>query len=237
MVIQSLSANPPFSFPPAPSPEAIKRGLRSDSRRSVSSSVPKPVPSGFPSITSSASSFEASMNAAHSPAEVEPEELHERRAVVEPRFTQNPPEGGMGNTFQDGLTQLFFRPDGLCRCRVGMTVRIDTTVRPAISVKVWRMICPHDLPTSKEVALPIIQSYNASCILVAKSASSRPLSGMAGVPVRRGMVMTTLFASRMRSNCPSASSVSRNERTVARCQCHSDARSETVTWHWQGERS
>ena len=48
------------------------------------------------------------------PTEVEPEELHERRAVVEPGFTQNPPEGGMGNTFQDGLAQSFFRPGCLC---------------------------------------------------------------------------------------------------------------------------
>ena len=71
------------------------------------------------------------------------EELHERRAVVEPRFTQNPPEGGMGNTFQDGLTQLFFRPDGLCRCRVGMTVRIDTTVPSGY----LRQGLAHDLST------------------------------------------------------------------------------------------
>ena len=33
---------------------------------------------------------------------------------------------------------------------------------------------------------------------------------------------------------PNSSITSKKERTVALCQCHSDERSETVTWHWLG---
>lgn len=43
-----------------------------------------------------------------------------------------------------------------------------------------------------------------------------------------GMVMTTLLGSWMRVSKPNASIALKKERTVALCQCHSDARSETV---------
>lgn len=132
----------PFSFPPAPSPEAIK-GFAKRFKAFRLFVRTEACPVRFSVDNKLCKLFRGLDERRPFPAEVEPEELHERRAVVEPRFTQNPPEGGMGNTFQDGLTQLFFRPDGLCRCRVGMTVRIDTTVPSGY----LRQGLAHDLST------------------------------------------------------------------------------------------
>ena len=51
-----------------------------------------------------------------------------------------------------------------------------------------------------------------------------------------GIVMTTHLGSLCCSSCPSASNRSRNERTVARCQCQLVAKSVMVTTHWFGPK-
>ena len=104
---------------------------------------------------------------------------------------------------------------------------------PASSIA-RRTSCSHLIPVSSRDTLPIIQSDNTSRSCSARFNFFCPLQDSVDWLVCTVMVMMTLLESRMRFNKPNSSITSKKERTVALCQCHSDERSETVTWHWLG---